>query len=232
MLEDKRHFQGYRWILIGKKYTAALHSFCPMFSVPSKWPFYICKNQERVSESLIMPTWPCMLVSVWFCHLCSLQNCTSEFAFLSHIGGFSYALFMQSLSFWCISSVIFCVIPSSSGCLTLLPSLLFFSVFTFRLSVLPCRVSTKHLSIRELCLSLVVCCLFLSMEQKLVETNTWLSLCQLIMLEPWSQQVLTAAGCHNTECSLGGCNCQVTTGIVPKGLFKVVLWHSSSLQPD
>lgn len=70
----------------------------------------------------------------------------------------------------------------------------------------------------------------LRMELKSAETNTWLSSCQLIVLEPWSQQVLTAAGCHNAECSLGGCNCQVTAGVVPRGLFKVVLWHSDSQQ--
>lgn len=62
------------------------------------------------------------------------------------------------------------------------------------------------------------------------ETNTRMSLCQLIVIELWSQQVLTAAGCHNAECSLGACNCQVTVGIVPRGLFKVVLRHSGSLQ--
>lgn len=131
-----------------------------------------------------------------------------------------------------VSSAISCVIPSSSGCLTLLPSSLLFSLFNFRHSVLPRRASTKHLSVPNLCLSLLVYCLFLSMEPKLVETNTWLSLCQLIVLEPWSQQVLTAVGCYNAERSLGGCNSQVTAGTVPKGLFKVVLWHSSSLQQD
>lgn len=144
--------------------------------------------------------------------------------------------FYMLCSFSCFPSgaYFFCHFSCDSFFLWLFnfPSLLLFSLFTFRHSVLPCRVSTKHLSIHKLCLSLMVYCLFLSTEQKLVETNTWLSLCQLIMLEPWSQQVLTAAGCHNAEHSLGGCNCQVTAGVAPKGLFKVVLWHSGSLQWD
>lgn len=106
------------------------------------------------------------------------------------------------------------------------------SLFTIHFQAFSAALQSFHKAFvpTQLCLSLMVYCLFLSMKQKLVETNTWLSSCQLIMLEPWSQQVLTAAGCHNAECSLGGCNCQVTAGIVPKGLFKVVLWHSSSLQ--
>lgn len=42
----------------------------------------------------------------------------------------------------------------------------------------------------------------------------------VFVLELGSRQVLTAAGCHNAECSLGRCNCQVTVGTVPKGLLE------------
>lgn len=130
----------------------------------------------------------------------------------------------------CVSSAIPPAIPSFYGHVTFLHSSPLFLRLIFMHPVLPCTLAAKHLYVRKLCFFLPIYCLLLPIELKLAGTNTWLSSWQLIVLELWSQQVLKTAGCRNAERSLGGCNCQVTVGVVPRGLFKVVLWHGGGLQ--